>query len=110
MRGTWAIPAVVIAVALGPVAAVQYSCTVHHEVYPTPCTTQHHRCPDFTDKNGDGICDNMVILGAASKSSGSSSSSSAPTSAGKYKTGVPTGLIGLAAILAAVGAYLTFRG
>jgi hypothetical protein len=106
------LPIVVIAalVPVVPAAAAEWSCKVHHEVYPTPCTTQHHRCPDFTDKNGDGICDNMVILGAASKSSGSSSSSSAPTSAGKYKTGVPTGLIGLAAILAAVGAYLTFRG
>ncbi len=51
-----------------------------------------------------------MILRAASKSSGSPSSYSTPTSAGKYKTGVPSGLIGLAAVLATVGAYLTFRG
>ncbi len=112
MRGTWAVLLLASAVVLGPVAGAEYSCTVHHEVYPTPCTTQHHRCPDFTDKNGDGICDNMVILGAASKSSasGSKAGSGSSTSAGKYRTGVPTALVGLAATLAAVGAYLTFRG
>ncbi len=56
------LPIVVIAalVPVVPAAAAEWSCKVHHEVYPTPCTTQHHRCPDFTDKNGDGICDNCV--------------------------------------------------
>ncbi len=44
----------VIAVVLSPVAAAEWSCTVHHEIYLIPCTTQHYRCPEFTDKNGDG--------------------------------------------------------
>ncbi len=90
-------------------AAAEWSCTVHREIYLTSCTTQHYRCPGLTDKNCDGICDNM-ILGAVSKSSGSPSSYSTPTSAGKYKTGVPSGLIGLAAVFVTVGAYLTFHG
>ncbi len=74
---TWLIPLLASAVVLGPVAGVEYSCTVHHEVYPTPCTTQHHRCPDFTDKNGDGVCDHCVELKGQAQGAASNAASGA---------------------------------